>query len=81
MRYTRNRQLAKANKDPLWMWMIEPTDKIDLQRYWMTLGLTPKLDPTFKWHREFVWEIDKYWESYITIGTYGKSDFKRIWIK
>lgn len=39
------------------------------------------LDPTFKWHHDFVWEIEKYWESYITLGTYGQDDFKIIPIK
>jgi len=38
------------------------------------------IDETFKWHRDFVWEQEKYIESYITIGTYGKPDFKVIWI-
>ncbi|PFP72621.1 hypothetical protein COJ99_07140 [Bacillus cereus] len=53
MRHTRNRQLAKAHKDPLFMWMNEPTDKIELQRYWMKLGLEPILDKSFKWHRKY----------------------------
>ncbi len=81
MRHTRNRQLAKAHKDPIWMWTSEPTDRIDKQRHWMTMGLQPKLDKTFKWHHDFVWEIEKYWESYITLGTYGQDDFKIIPIK
>lgn len=38
------------------------------------------IDKTFKWHRDFVWELEKYIESYITIGEYGKPDWKEIWI-
>lgn len=74
MRYTRNRQLNKAYKTN-----EHAGDKNYPFGKW--LEGHPDIDHTFKWHREFVWEIDKYWESYITIGTYGKSDFKRIWIK
>ncbi|MCU5408008.1 hypothetical protein OCA16_26055 [Bacillus cereus] len=70
MRHTRNRQLAKAHKDPVWMWTIEPTDRIDKQRYWMTMGLQPKLDKSFKWHREkgsVSYRICDEYESYLSI--------------
>lgn len=70
MRHTRNRQLAKAHKDPVWMWATEPTDRIDKQRYWMTLGLQPKLDKSFKWHRLYEYKSSRIWNSY-TIGAVG----------
>lgn len=53
MRHTRNRQLAKLHNEPMWFWKKEGTDDIRLQRHWMKMGLQPKLDPTFQWHRDF----------------------------
>ncbi|MEC5308058.1 hypothetical protein [Bacillus thuringiensis] len=53
MRHTRNRQLAKLHNEPMWFWNKEGTDDIRLQRLWMKMGLEPKLDPTFEWHRDF----------------------------
>ncbi|MEC0038318.1 hypothetical protein P4L29_28715 [Bacillus cereus] len=52
MRHTKDRQLAKFHNEPMWFWKKEGTDDICLQRHWMKMGLEPKLDPTFKWHRE-----------------------------
>ncbi|MGW5955980.1 hypothetical protein [Bacillus mycoides] len=52
MRHTRNRQLAKLHKEPMWFWNKEKTDDIRLQRLWMNRGLQPKLNPTFEWERE-----------------------------
>jgi len=74
MRYTRNRQLRKINS-----LMASPftlTIEDSKTHIW-----DDKLDLTFKWHHDFVWEIEKYWESYITLGTYGHDDFKIIPIK
>lgn len=53
MRHTRNRQLAKLYKEQMWFWNKDGTDDICLQRHWMKMGLQPKLDPTFKWHRNY----------------------------
>ncbi len=53
MRHTRNRQLAKLHNEPMWFWNKEGTDDIRLQRLWMKMGLEPKLDPTFEWHRDY----------------------------
>lgn len=54
MRHTRMRQIAKANKDPMWMWKDQVgTDTIELMTRVHGLGLKPKLDKTFKWHREY----------------------------
>ncbi|WOL25748.1 hypothetical protein [Pectobacterium phage PcaP2EGY] len=75
MRYTRNRQLMK----------LEGLDKVATKFPNLPITLVRdnhwQLDKSFEWHRDFVWEIEKYWESYITIGTYGQDDFKVISIK
>jgi len=82
MRHTRNRQLAKAHKDPVWMWTIESTDRIDKQRYWMTLGLQPKLDKSFKWHRIFnqvsYKEQYKGLDNYVVIKLYSKRTYRLV---
>ncbi|MEM5659989.1 hypothetical protein [Bacillus toyonensis] len=64
MRHTRNRQLAKLHNEPMWFWNKEGTDDIRLQRHWMKMGLQPKLDSTFKWHRDY----GEYWFSHISYG-------------
>ncbi|PEZ87924.1 hypothetical protein CN376_22860 [Bacillus cereus] len=74
MRYTRTRQMAKLNKN----WRGIENIPIDIACKFVC---PEDLDPTFKWHHDFVWEIEKYWESYITLGTYGQGDFKIIPIK
>ncbi|PFY86025.1 hypothetical protein [Bacillus toyonensis] len=54
MRHTRMRQIAKAHgeEERSREWRDEVgTDPIDFIRYCKSLGLTPQLDPTFKWHR------------------------------
>ncbi|HHT7143438.1 TPA: hypothetical protein ACTZ34_005402 [Bacillus cereus] len=52
MRHTRMRQIAKANKDPMWMWKDQVgTDTIELMTRVHGLGLKPKLDKSFKWIR------------------------------
>ncbi|MFH7833911.1 hypothetical protein [Bacillus luti] len=53
MRHTRNRQFAKLHNEPMWFWSKDGTDDIRSQRLWMKMGLQPKLDLTFKWHRDF----------------------------
>lgn len=64
MRHTRMRQIAKANKDPMWMWKEQVgTDTIELMTRVYKLGLKPKLDNTFKWYREH-----DYGENYIEFG-------------
>lgn len=76
MRHTRLKQLEKVNKCKYnkSIGNLKISDVRECLCGW-------KLDKTFKWHRDFVWEIEKYWESYITLGTYGKDDFKVISIK
>ncbi|MED1305102.1 hypothetical protein BK704_35085 [[Bacillus thuringiensis] serovar konkukian] len=66
MRHTRNRQLAKLHNEPMWFWSKEGTDDIRSQRHWMKMGLEPKLDPTFKWHRE-----SDYGDNWIELGGDG----------
>lgn len=53
MRHTRNRQLAKLHNEPMWFWSKEGTDDIRLQRHWLKMGLEPKLDKSFEWHRDY----------------------------
>lgn len=68
MRHTRMRQIAKAHgeEERSKEWRDEVgTDPIDFIRYCKSLGLTPQLDPTFKWHREH-----DYGENYIEFGDY-----------
>ncbi|PDY73596.1 hypothetical protein COK08_24890 [Bacillus cereus] len=76
MSHTRLKQLEKVNKCKYnkSIGNLKISDLCESLYGW-------KLDKTFKWYLDFVWEIDKYWESYITVGTYGHSDFKVIPIK
>lgn len=64
MRHTRNRQLAKLHNEPMWFWKKEGTDDIRLQRHWMKMGLHPKLDPTFKWHRRYGYKSKRIYNAY-----------------
>lgn len=73
MRHTRMRQIAKANKDPMWMWKDQVgTDTIELMTRVHSLGLNPKLDRSFMWLR-IQYEDDKKVRNYWGIaGTYAR---------
>lgn len=75
MRHTRMRQIAKANKDPMWMWKDQVgTDTIELMTRVHGLGLKPKLDKSFEWHREkgsVSYHICDEYESHLSIHSNG----------
>ncbi|WP_176550220.1 hypothetical protein [Bacillus thuringiensis] len=76
MRHTRMRQIAKVHgeEEHSKEWRDEVgTDPIDFVRYCKSLGLTPQLDPTFKWHREYnnvSFDVTHYYPHKVTVPLY-----------